>query len=120
MAVEPEVTRSVTVRYVSGCGSLYCTLRFNDEGKLIGILGRLGKSGGCQALNTEVVCGLITECLRAGADIHKVLGCLKGTDCHMATPAAGVFSCADAFAKAIEYGLEAEKSGKMRGDPRVG
>ena len=111
----PKEFTSTTRRVKTGCGNMYCTLMFDqpDEngdggGKFVGMLAKLGRAGGCSSLTIEVISTLVTEGLRAGADAKRLAHCLKGVQCHQANPMAGIMSCADAVASAIERALELE------------
>ena len=119
MEVEPLVYDSMTMKIKTACGNLYVTMTFLDDGKLWGILGRLGRAGGCGSLSSEVTCGLLTEAIRAGADPERLIRkTLLGTQCHVANPQGGLLSCADAFAVALLRGLELEneKMGRSEGE----
>lgn len=113
MSGELRESQSTTIRVRTGCGNLYATIVFDDgetedARKMVGLLSKLGKSGGCLSAMLEVISSLVTEALRAGADPAVLVKCLQGIQCHQSNQAAGIPSCADAVATAIKRGAKVE------------
>ncbi len=82
---------------------------------IIGIFGKLGKSGGCCAAFTEALSRSIVLAIRAGAKPEEIASELKGIRCQSPVGLGDrkVESCPDAFAKGIEKWLAYVE--KMRG-----
>ncbi len=100
----PEAVTGVTRTMMTGCGKLYVTINSDDRGPFE-VFGNMGKAGGCVASQTEGLARLISLALRSGIGAEHIVKQLKGISCHMPAWEAGggkVFSCADAFAQALE------------------
>jgi len=98
-----KITTGVTERVHTGCGSLYVTVNFDDQG-ICEVFSTLGKSGGCAAAQLEATCRLISMAFRAGIDVESVVKQLRGIRCPSIAWEEGksVLSCADAIAGVLE------------------
>ncbi len=101
-----DVLSGSTRKVVTGCGNLYVTCNY-DDGKLIEVLARLGKSGACASALCDGMGRLITQLLQISGDIPDIIKTLKGITCHAKSLVKQgtdeqVMSCIDGMAKALE------------------
>ncbi|OQB23363.1 MAG: Ribonucleoside-diphosphate reductase NrdZ [Firmicutes bacterium ADurb.Bin182] len=102
----PEVTRGFTEKVVIGCGNLYITVNYDDDG-ICEVFTNLGRAGGCPS-QSEATSRLISTALRSGLDVHALIEQLKGIRCHSTLRQRGnnknikVLSCPDAIGRVLE------------------
>ncbi len=99
----PKVTRGVTERVNTGCGNMYVTVNFDDNGPCEAFA-TLGKAGGCAAAQLEATSRLISNALRCGLDLNSIVKNLRGIRCPSISWEQGkaVMSCADAIAGVLD------------------
>lgn len=91
---------------VIGCGNLYVTVNYDDEG-ICEVFANLGRAGGCPS-QSEAASRLISTALRSGMDVNAVIEQLKGIRClstvrqRATNPNIKVLSCPDAIGKVLE------------------
>jgi ribonucleoside-diphosphate reductase alpha chain len=106
----PPVLTGRTIQIEAGCGPLYVTLNYDDQGQPFEIFIKLGKSGSCQQSYLEALGVALSVGLRYGADPEKFIEKFNGMRCpnpklRTATSPA-VLSCSDAISSALAKALE--------------
>lgn len=74
----PHSTQGVTRRLDTGCGKLYLTANFDDDGNIIETFITTGSDGGC-LIFTEATSRLISLAIRGGIPVEEVIGQLNST-----------------------------------------
>ncbi len=74
----PYSTQGVTRRLDTGCGKLYLTANFDDDGNIIETFITTGSDGGC-LIFTEATSRLISLAIRGGVPVEEVIGQLNST-----------------------------------------
>jgi len=118
----PEVTRGITEKIVIGCGNLYVTVNYDDEG-ICEVFANLGRAGGCPS-QSEATSRLISTALRSGLDAAAIIEQLKGIRCHSTLRQRAlnsnikVLSCPDAIGKVLEKvaKIKAEEDARKNGE----
>ena len=97
----PDVTRGFTEKMKIGCGSLYVTVNYDENG-ICEVFTSTGKAGGCPS-QSEAAARLASVALRSGISINEVYDQLKGIRCPSTIRQQGMSctSCPDAIAKVI-------------------
>lgn len=103
----PQVSRGLTEKLKTGCGSLYVTVNEDGHG-LCEVFTAMGKSGGCMASQSEATGRLISLALQAGVEAPLIIKQLKGIRCPLPAWENGnvTLSCSDAIGKAMQHYLE--------------
>jgi len=107
----PKVTRGVTERVNTGCGYIYVTVNFDQQG-ISEVFSTLGKAGGCAAAQLEAISRLTSVALRSGIDIDSIVKHLRGIRCPSIAWEQGhaILSCGDAIASVLEKYIKKEAS----------
>jgi ribonucleoside-diphosphate reductase alpha chain len=108
----PDVTTGFTEKVKIGCGNLYITVNYDENG-VCEVFTNTGRAGGCPS-QSEATARLISIALRSGVDMGVIIEQLKGIRCPSTIRQHGltVTSCPDAIAKAIERVKMAAQEGK--------
>ena len=106
----PDVTMGYTEKVKIGCGNLYITVNYDEQG-VCEVFTNTGRAGGCPS-QSEATARLMSVALRAGVDSDELIRQLKGIRCPSTIRQQGmaVTSCPDAIAKAIEKVMQASKT----------
>ena len=98
----PDVTMGYTEKVKIGCGKLFITVNYDEQG-ICEVFTNTGRAGGCPS-QSEATARLVSIALRAGVDSDEIITQLKGIRCPscLRQPGVPVTSCPDAIAKAIE------------------
>jgi len=107
----PKVTRGVTERVNTGCGYIYVTVNFDQQG-ISEVFSTLGKAGGCAAAQLEAISRLTSVALRSGIDVDSIVKHLRGIRCPSIAWEQGhaVLSCADGIASVLEKYIKKEET----------
>ncbi len=114
----PDETKGTITKVNTGCGSLYITVAYDDQG-IFEVFSTLGKSGACAVAQLEAICRLITVAFRSGVDVASVVKQLRGIRCPSISWEGGksILSCADAIASVLEKHIDGEaqaQAGRLR------
>jgi ribonucleoside-diphosphate reductase alpha chain len=110
----PEITTGITEKVRVGCGNLYITVNYDENG-ICEVFTNVGRAGGCPS-QSEAASRLISIALRSGMDVTEIVEQLKGIRCHSTLRQKAnnkdikVLSCPDAIAKTIEKVLNLQPS----------
>lgn len=98
----PNAVSGVTERVKTGCGNLYITVNYDEQG-ICEIFTNTGKAGGCPS-QSEATARLASVALRSGIDVNTIVEQLKGIRCPSTIRQSGMkcTSCPDAIARVIE------------------
>jgi ribonucleoside-diphosphate reductase alpha chain len=97
----PEITQGFTERMKIGCGNLYVTVNYDENG-ICEVFTSTGKAGGCPS-QSEATARLASVALRSGMSVKEVCTQLKGIRCPSTVRQSGMSctSCPDAIAKVV-------------------
>ena len=109
----PEITSGFTEKVKIGCGNLYITVNYDENG-ICEVFTNTGRAGGCPS-QSEATARLVSVGIRAGMDPKEIIQQLKGIRCPscLRQPGVPVTSCPDAIAKALEKVHKAAKEGTL-------
>lgn len=98
----PEITTGFTEKVKIGCGNLYITVNYDENG-ICEVFTNTGRAGGCPS-QSEATARLVSIALRSGIDVDAIVEQLRGIRCPstIRQPGMKVTSCPDAIARVIE------------------
>lgn len=113
----PEVTCGITERMKIGCGNLYVTVNYDENG-ICEVFTSTGKAGGCPS-QSEATARLVSIALRSGVSMDEILQQLRGIRCPSTIRHAGLkcTSCPDAIARVIKKTADMIESQKLAAQP---
>ena len=114
----PAVTSGFTEKVRIGCGNLYITVNYDENG-ICEVFTNTGRAGGCPS-QSEATARLTSVAIRSGMDPKEIITQLKGIRCPSCLRQQGVpvTSCPDAIAKALEKVLKVSQQGGGCPPPR--
>lgn len=97
----PAITQGFTERVKIGCGNLYITVNYDENG-ICEVFTSTGKAGGCPS-QSEATARLVSVALRSGITVEEIYNQLKGIRCPSTIRQQGMSctSCPDAIAKVV-------------------
>ena len=109
----PDVTMGYTEKVKIGCGKLFITVNYDEQG-ICEVFTNTGRAGGCPS-QSEATARLVSIALRSGVDSDEIITQLKGIRCPSCLRQSDVpvTSCPDAIAKAIEKVMKTSKSAQL-------
>lgn len=119
-----EITQGITEKAIAGCGNLYITVNYDQDG-ICEVFTNLGKGGGCPC-QTEATSRLVSLALRSGINTSSIIEQLKGIRCPstLARKSKGVnirvLSCPDAIARTLEKVLNIAEVNEGNGHNNLG
>ncbi len=115
----PDVTSGFTERVKIGCGNLYVTVNYDENG-ICEVFTSTGKAGGCPS-QSEATARLASIALRSGISVEEILNQLKGIRCPSTVRQSGMkcTSCPDGIAKVIKKVDDLIRSGGSPAMPPV-
>lgn len=98
----PDITTGFTEKVRIGCGNLYITVNYDENG-ICEVFTNTGRAGGCPS-QSEATSRLVSIALRSGIDAGSLVEQLKGIRCPSTIRQKGlkVMSCPDAIGRLIE------------------
>ena len=113
----PAVTTGFTEKVRIGCGNLYITVNYDENG-ICEVFTNTGRAGGCPS-QSEATARLVSVGIRSGMDPKEIIQQLKGIRCPscLRQPGVPVMSCPDAIAKSLEKVLKVSQSGNHEPAP---
>lgn len=98
----PEIATGFTEKVKIGCGNLYVTVNYDENG-ICEVFTNTGRAGGCPS-QSEATARLVSIALRSGIDHKHIVEQLKGIRCPSTIRQKGlkVMSCPDAIGRLIE------------------
>ncbi len=98
----PDMTMGITEKVKIGCGNLYVTVNYDEQG-ICEVFTNLGRAGGCPS-QSEATSRLVSTALRAGMRPETLIEQLRGIRCHSTLRQKGlkVLSCPDAIGQVLE------------------
>lgn len=103
----PEVLNGFTRKMKIGCGSIYVTINYDDNGNIFEVFTTLGKNGGCSS-QSEATARAVSLWCRAGMPVETMMEQIRGIRCKncIGKDNVKVMSCPDAIAKTMELFLK--------------
>lgn len=98
----PDITTGFTEKVKIGCGNLYITVNYDENG-ICEVFTNTGRAGGCPS-QSEATSRLVSIALRSGIDSASIVEQLKGIRCPSTIRQKDlkVMSCPDAIGRLIE------------------
>ncbi len=98
----PDITTGFTEKVGIGCGNLYITVNYDENG-ICEVFTNTGRAGGCPS-QSEATARLVSIAMRSGIDVKSIVEQLKGIRCPSTIRQKGlnVLSCPDAIGRLIE------------------
>ncbi len=113
----PAITSGFTERMKIGCGNLYVTVNYDENG-ICEVFTSTGKAGGCPS-QSEATARLASVALRSGMSVAEITNQLRGIRCPSTIRQSGMSctSCPDAIAKVLKK--VARHIEESRTDPEI-
>jgi len=98
----PDITNGFTEKVKTGCGNLYITVNYDEQG-ICEVFTNTGRAGGCPS-QSEATSRLVSIALRSGIDAESIVEQLKGIRCPSTIRQRDmkVLSCPDAIGRLIQ------------------
>lgn len=115
----PEIATGFTEKVKIGCGNLYITVNYDEEG-ICEVFTNTGRAGGCPS-QSEATARLVSIALRSGINHEHIIEQLKGIRCPSTTRQKGlkVLSCPDAIGRLIEKVAKIQNGGSVSSEVSI-
>lgn len=101
-----------TIRYQTNCGWVYITVNSDDNGRIVEVFARMGKTGGCSGAFLESIGRTISIALQCGVDPKELASQYDDIKClGQGLDQGSRMNCALAVAAAIRHVIEENKIG---------
>ena len=99
----PRTLNGKTTKILTGCGALYVTISYDDNGMPQEVFSHLGKGGACSHSSCEAIGRLSSVILQNDIGVPTIVKQLQGIRCPIPRIQEGgtVLSCADAIGKVL-------------------
>ena len=99
----PRTLNGKTTKILTGCGALYVTISYDDNGMPQEVFSHLGKGGACSHSSCEAIGRLSSVILQNDIGVPAIVKQLQGIRCPIPRMQEGgtVLSCADAIGKVL-------------------
>ena len=99
----PKNVKGWTPKYRMGCGSLYITVNWDENGEIYEVFISLGKAGHCTLAQGQAIARSVSIALQYGIPVSVIIKQFSGIQCPSQAWQDGqhIYSCADAIAKAL-------------------
>ena len=113
----PDITTGFTEKVKIGCGNLYITVNYDENG-ICEVFTNTGRAGGCPS-QSEATSRLVSIALRSGIDAKSIVEQLKGIRCPSTIRQKDlkVMSCPDAIGRLIEKVYKLQNGNSEKHEP---
>jgi ribonucleoside-diphosphate reductase alpha chain len=117
--IRPSITTGFTEKVRIGCGNLYITVNYDENG-ICEVFTNTGRAGGCPS-QSEATSRLVSIALRSGIEAKSIVEQLKGIRCPSTIKQNNlkVLSCPDAIGRLIKKVAKLQDENGINGDNKL-